>query len=90
MNIILKVIKPINLEALTKWVGNLPEDVLEEIDEIAPMLKVLGYDTKKTFVSYGQPDPEVLQITNDLKKNENFWNGLKHDIFNNFSKIKET
>lgn len=37
-----QVIKPVNLEALTKWVGNFPEDVVHDMANIAPMLSVLG------------------------------------------------
>lgn len=37
-----QVIKPVNLEALTKWVGNIPEDVVHDMANIAPMLSVLG------------------------------------------------
>jgi protein-tyrosine sulfotransferase len=36
------VIKPVNLEALTKWVGNIPEDVVHDMANIAPMLSILG------------------------------------------------
>ncbi|KAL3090204.1 hypothetical protein niasHS_006656 [Heterodera schachtii] len=39
-----QVIKPLNLDALNKWVGQVPEDVVSQMDEIAPMLRVLGYD----------------------------------------------
>jgi hypothetical protein len=37
-----QVIKPVNLEALTKWVGNIPEDVVHEMANLAPMLSILG------------------------------------------------
>lgn len=37
-----QVIKPVNLEALTKWVGNIPEDVVHDMANIAPMLSILG------------------------------------------------
>lgn len=39
-----QVIKPVNLEALSKWVGKIPEDVVRDMADIAPMLSVLGYD----------------------------------------------
>jgi protein-tyrosine sulfotransferase len=41
------VIKPVNLEALTKWVGHIPEDVVNEMANIAPMLSILG---KNNFI----------------------------------------
>ena len=45
-----QVIKPVNLEALTKWVGNIPEDVVHDMANIAPMLSVLG-NFRKMFVT---------------------------------------
>jgi len=77
------------LEALTKWVGNIPSDVLEDIDQIAPMIKILGYDTKLTFVSYGNPDPEVMQNTNQLQENQTYWNLVHRNIVNLAKKTKE-
>ncbi|KAH9417150.1 Protein-tyrosine sulfotransferase [Dermatophagoides pteronyssinus] len=37
-----QVIKPINLEALSKWVGHIPDDVVNDMYKIAPMLKKIG------------------------------------------------
>ena len=37
-----QVIKPVNLEALSKWVGHIPDDVLEDMASIAPMLAHFG------------------------------------------------
>ncbi len=68
------MIKPINLEALTKWVGHLPADVKNELDTLAPMLKKLGYDTKSDVPSYGTADQVVLDNMNRLKENAEFWN----------------
>ena len=69
-----QVIKPINLEALVKWIDHIPNDVKQEIDTLAPMLKKLGYDTKSDVPSYGKPDQIVLENMNQLKKNADFWN----------------
>ncbi|CAF2604629.1 unnamed protein product [Rotaria sp. Silwood2] len=69
-----QVIKPINLEALTKWIGHIPNDVKQELDILAPMLKKLGYDTKSEVPSYGNADPLVLENMNKLKQNADFWN----------------
>lgn len=33
-----------NLDALDKWVGQVPGDVRADMAELAPMLSVLGYD----------------------------------------------
>lgn len=54
-----QVIKPVNLEALTKWVGNIPDDVVRDMAEIAPMLSVLGYDPYSNPPNYGKPDDQV-------------------------------
>ncbi|CAF5186987.1 unnamed protein product [Rotaria magnacalcarata] len=69
-----QVVKPINLEALTKWVGHIPVDIIREIDKLAPMLRTLGYDTKSKVPSYGIPDELVLKNMNRLKNNAKFWN----------------
>jgi len=37
-----QVIKPINLEALNKWVSSVPEDVKPKMRKLAPMLAKLG------------------------------------------------
>ncbi|TRY76009.1 hypothetical protein DNTS_010908 [Danionella cerebrum] len=39
-----QVVKPVNTEALSKWVGKIPTDVVEDMPSLAPMLSRLGYD----------------------------------------------
>lgn len=39
-----QVMNAVNTEALVKWVGKIPADVLKEMADIAPMLGHLGYD----------------------------------------------
>lgn len=68
-----QVIKPVNLEALTKWVGHLPPDVVRDVAEVAPMLSVLGYDPNDPKPSYGQPDPRVADNTRLIAENRNLW-----------------
>lgn len=46
------MIKPVNLEALTKWVGNIPEDVVHDMANIAPMLSILGELYKKISLNF--------------------------------------
>lgn len=58
-----QVIKPVNLEALTKWVGQIPEDVVRDMAEIAPMLSVLGYDPYGNPPDYGKADSWVKDNT---------------------------
>eukprot|EP00096_Caligus_rogercresseyi_P008158 TRINITY_DN2655_c0_g3_i1.p1 TRINITY_DN2655_c0_g3~~TRINITY_DN2655_c0_g3_i1.p1 ORF type:complete len:363 (+),score=125.86 TRINITY_DN2655_c0_g3_i1:582-1670(+) len=68
-----QVVKPVNLEALSKWVGNIPEDVLQDMDEVAPMLRHFGYDPEANPPVYGKPDDEVVENTNEIMKNANKW-----------------
>lgn len=58
-----QVIKPVNLEALTKWVGHIPKDVVDQMADIAPMLSVLGYDPYANPPNYGAPDKIVSDNT---------------------------
>jgi protein-tyrosine sulfotransferase len=48
-----QVIKPVNMNALSSWVGNIPKDVLDEIETLAPMMLKLGYDIKSDRPIYG-------------------------------------
>jgi len=63
----------VNLEALSKWVGKIPDDVIQDMDQIAPMLKVFGYDPHANPPNYGQPDAEVVKNTNDIVQNNELW-----------------
>ncbi|WKY00373.1 hypothetical protein Q1695_014880 [Nippostrongylus brasiliensis] len=68
-----QVVKPVNLDALAKWVGEIPQDVIDEMDTIAPMLRQLGYDPNANPPNYGQPDELVSQKTDDVHKNGDEW-----------------
>lgn len=68
-----QVVKPVNLEALTKWAPFVPEDVRRNIRSIAPMLEKLGYDVDSYPPKYGVPDPVVWNQTNEMKKNSDYW-----------------
>lgn len=61
-----QVIKPVNLEALSKWVGNIPDDVVRDMVDIAPMLSVLGYDPFANPPDYGKPDAWVEDNTSKV------------------------
>ncbi|VDN39126.1 unnamed protein product, partial [Gongylonema pulchrum] len=56
-----QVIKPVNLDALNKWVGTFPDDIVQDMATIAPMLAELGYDPNANPPKYGEPDPIVLR-----------------------------
>lgn len=62
-----QVIKPVNVEALSKWVGKIPSDVLQDMPVIAPMLGKLGYDPYANPPNYGKPDQKVLENTRRVK-----------------------
>ncbi|KAL7078867.1 hypothetical protein ACQ4LE_001871 [Meloidogyne hapla] len=68
-----QVIKPVNLDALSKWVGKIPEDVVNQMDEIAPMLRVLGYDPNANPPNYGKADDFVRIKTEQIHKEEQKW-----------------
>lgn len=51
-----QVVKPVNREALDKWVGQLPADVRADVPELAPMLSVLGYDPWANPPKYADPE----------------------------------
>ena len=75
-----QVIKPINIEALYDWVGKIPQDVLDKLDTIAPMLKKLGYDTKSSKPYYGKPDLKILDNTFEIQANVEKWIQLKKNF----------
>lgn len=52
-----QVMKPVNTEALSKWVGNIPPDVINDMAEIAPMLARLGYDPHANPPDYTKAEP---------------------------------
>ncbi|KFO23601.1 Protein-tyrosine sulfotransferase 2 [Fukomys damarensis] len=61
-----QVIKPVNLEALSKWTSHIPGDVVRDMAQIAPMLARLGYDPYANPPNYGNPDPFVINNTRRL------------------------
>ncbi|KFO95849.1 Protein-tyrosine sulfotransferase 2 [Calypte anna] len=65
-----QVIKPVNLEALSKWTGHIPGDVLQDMAQIAPMLARLGYDPHANPPNYGHPDPWVVNNTHRVLKGD--------------------
>lgn len=82
------MIKPINIEALSKWVGHIPADVVEEMDTIAPMLHKLGYDPTGT-PNYGEPDSFVMQNMHELDKNRDNWINKEERMKEQRSKLRE-
>jgi len=68
-----QIIKPVNLEALSKWVGHIPDAVVRDMGKIAPMLRTLGYDPEANPPNYGSPDPKVADNTLHIQQNVNYW-----------------
>ncbi|XP_031622563.1 protein-tyrosine sulfotransferase [Contarinia nasturtii] len=75
-----QVIKPVNLEALSKWVGHIPEDVVRDMADIAPMLSVLGYDPYANPPDYGKADSWVKINTLKVKADEKLWQNRANQI----------
>lgn len=71
-----QVIKPVNLEALSKWVGQIPGDVLSQMDQIAPMLRKLGYDPFANPPNYGEADKKIMENTYHISANKEYWKEL--------------
>lgn len=68
-----QVVKPINTKTLTTWVGNLPDDIVRDMAQIAPMLSVLGYDPNANPPNYGDPDAFVLSKMKLIEDNKEMW-----------------
>ncbi|CAG9532112.1 unnamed protein product [Cercopithifilaria johnstoni] len=75
-----QVIKPVNLDALTKWVGTFSDDIVQEMASIAPMLAELGYDPNANPPKYGEPDPIVQKNTDELHMNRGKWERKAKEI----------
>ena len=74
------MIRPVNIDAMSKWVGHIPEDVKKDMANIAPMLKILGYDPDANPPNYGQPDPRVADNTMHMHQNEQFWKRKEQEL----------
>lgn len=68
-----QVVKPVNTETLSKWVGAIPADVIKDMAEIAPMLTELGYDPHANPPNYGDPDAFVLAKMKSIEENRDMW-----------------
>jgi len=75
-----QVIKPVNLDALSKWVGSIPDDVVADMAEIAPMLAHFGYDPEGNPPNYGKPDKFVVDNTNDIKQHDRDWEEIAEKV----------
>lgn len=81
------MIKPVNLDALTKWVGQIPDDLVADMTNVAPMLDVLGYDPRANPPNYGKPDDIVVKKTEDLHKNGEKWYKKAINVVNDPNRV---
>ncbi|BES95674.1 Sulfotransferase domain [Nesidiocoris tenuis] len=79
-----QVIKPVNVEALTKWVGQFPKDVVKNMATIAPMLSKLGYDPTANPPFYGEPDSIVKDNTRNVKEKAKDWEERAAELLKGF------
>ncbi|XP_044732513.1 protein-tyrosine sulfotransferase [Chrysoperla carnea] len=84
-----QVIKPVNLEALSKWVGKIPTDVVNQMADIAPMLSVLGYDPYANPPNYGEPDSQVADNTRRVQDNAHIWQEKARQLFKAQNEFEE-
>ena len=68
-----QVIKPINPEALTSWVGKIPVSIVDRMNSIAPMLQILGYDPTTNLPDYGKMDAFVEANMRSIIANRSQW-----------------
>ena len=80
------MIKPVNLEALTRWVGAIPEDVKRDMRTIAPMLERLGYDPSAAPPNYGDADNSVQKNTAHIKEQHEYWKNREKQVQNHDKK----
>ncbi|CAI4226088.1 unnamed protein product [Auanema sp. JU1783] len=82
-----QVVKPVNMDALNKWVGQIPADVVRDMDSLAPMLRRLGYDPEANPPNYGKPDEIVAQKTEDVHKNGQLWYRRGVEVVNDPNRV---
>ena len=81
-----QIVKPINLGALTEWVGTFPKNVLKEMDKIAPMLKKFGYDPFGNPPNYGVADKQVMNNTKEILQHKDFWESQQKKLVSEMEK----
>jgi len=74
----------VNTEALSKWVGHIPSDVISDMAEIAPMLARLGYDPDANPPDYTKAEPMVFPHNHSQVKNDFILINRKYSVFTSF------
>lgn len=83
-----QVVKPVTTDELAKWVGKIPEDVVRDMDKIAPMLAVLGYDPHANPPNYGDPDSLVIDKMKMLAENREEYREKEEDLIKQRDEIR--
>lgn len=73
--------KPVNMEGLTKWVGQIPPDVVRDMPDLAPMLEKLGYDPRANPPNYGNPDNFVLKNEEFIRQHKDLLDEKVKEVF---------
>ena len=68
-----QIIQPVHTRALSDWVGSFPPQLLRQMDQVAPMLRELGYNPYENPPKYGLADPEILNNTRQVMANREYW-----------------
>ncbi|PIK47713.1 putative protein-tyrosine sulfotransferase 1 [Apostichopus japonicus] len=76
-----QVVKPVNMEGLTKWVGQIPPDVVRDMPDLAPMLEKLGYDPRANPPNYGNPDNFVLKNEEFIRQHKDLLDEKVKEVF---------
>ena len=69
-----------NVASLYSWVGQIPQDVIDDMPKIAPMLRTLGYDPLANPPDYGEPDPRVANNTVHIEQDADYWKQRAEEI----------
>ena len=60
--------------------GKIPEDVVDDMPKVAPMLRTLGYDPLANPPNYGKPDEQVADNTLHIQQNLEYWKKREEEI----------
>jgi hypothetical protein len=85
-----QVIKPINPAALSRWVGQIPADLVANMSKVAPMLATLGYDPAANPPNYGEMDQFVRANMRLINQQTEAWAKKSQQIEEKRIELKET
>lgn len=85
-----QVVKPVNTDNFSKWVGAIPADVVRDMAEIAPMLSLLGYDPQANPPNYGDPDPFVLGKMKLIQEHKLEWHEKEERLIHERERLRKS